>query len=107
MYIFIKGVKWSPYENAAGCQKGVTEYAGGVSERFGKRLQKSLAKIVSVFRLPCADLTHRQANVLAQVINSPISTLGLALAMGENYHSSSHTGFKVLGGSKLNLFLFR
>lgn len=81
------GDKWSPYSAV----DGVTEYVGG-TQTMKTDLRKSAAKIVSVFRLPMADLCHRQQKMLNQLQSSKFASLGLALAVGKNFCSSSHTG---------------
>ena len=83
------GDKWSPYENSASEKLGVTEYAGG-SAHTKNELRKCMRHVVKVFEVPLADLTYRQKNMFSQLIRTPISSMGLAVSVGENFCSSSH-----------------
>ena len=84
------GLKWSPYENSPQNSMGVTNYAG-TSVPIENDFKKSIKHAVSVFRLPLADLFIRQKMVMDLVVQAPFSEAGLAVAVGKNYASSSHT----------------
>ena len=110
--------KWNAFENAAFSPKGVTDYAllNGEWPRFTSKLRNSLAGAVEVFKLPLGDLITRQQSVLGHLLVSPFSSLGIALAIGKNYASSSHVdsdmGFTFAGsftteaGRRGNSFVF-
>ena len=91
IYFSSTGDKWSPWENSSNPAKkklGVTEYAGGrshlknelrycskpkawntCSDQFCNiHFRRCLKNAVSVFRLPLADLTYRQDNMLSQIL---------------------------------------
>ena len=83
------GVKWSPYENAAGNRQGCTNYAG-TSGTMEKALRRGIRNAVDVFSLPLGDLYLRQKKIMDHLVEASPSHLGLAVAVGKNYSSSSH-----------------
>ena len=98
-YIFVElfcilsslGVKYSAFENGGDLKMGVTEYAGS-QDNVKTDLKRCLMNVFSVFRLPLFSLVSRQSSMHHLLVDSSFNELGLALTVGENFHSSSHTG---------------
>ena len=72
------GLKWSPYENSSNNAMGITNYVG-TSVPVENGFKKSIAQAVDVFRLYL-----RQKSGLDQLVQSPFSAAGLAVAVGKN-----------------------
>eukprot|EP00090_Calanus_glacialis_P035229 TRINITY_DN60188_c0_g1_i1.p1 TRINITY_DN60188_c0_g1~~TRINITY_DN60188_c0_g1_i1.p1 ORF type:complete len:255 (-),score=24.75 TRINITY_DN60188_c0_g1_i1:14-778(-) len=83
------GLKWSPYENAADKPLGCTNYAGS-NDRMEKAMKRGISNAVSVFSLPLADLYLRQKRIMDHLVQTSSNNLGLSVAVGQNYQSTSH-----------------
>ena len=113
------GSKYSPFENGADCPLGITPYANDKSQTakdLENELKKHLKKVVGVFKKPLYDLCLRQKAIIEETSRSTLATVGLSLAAGRDYYSSSHVdddmvftfagSFSTQAGKVGNSFIF-
>ena len=113
------GSKYSPFQNGADFPLGITPYANDKTQTakyLEKELKKHLKKVVGVFKKPLYDLCLRQKAIIEETSRSTLTTVGLALAAGRDYCSSSHVdddmaftfagSFSTQAGKVGNSFIF-